>query len=51
MLVYSLYNIHAAGVQGYGAMLGLAMGFGGITQWTAGVQEWASGNVSHTHAQ
>ncbi|KAL7421343.1 hypothetical protein Q5752_004228 [Cryptotrichosporon argae] len=43
--VLSMYNCHARGVTTPNVILGLAMGYGGLTQLIAGIEEWACGNT------
>ena len=43
--VLSLYNVAARGVAVPNAVLGLAIGYGGMAQFVAGVWEFAAGNT------
>ncbi|UZJ55894.1 hypothetical protein CBS101457_005214 [Exobasidium rhododendri] len=43
--VLSLYNVGARGVTAPNAVLGLAIGYGGLAQFVAGVWEFAAGNT------
>jgi len=43
--VLSLYNVGARGVAAPNAVVGLAIGYGGLAQFVAGVWEFAAGNT------
>lgn len=43
--VLSLYNVNARGVTAPNAVIGLAVGYGGLAQFVAGVWEFAAGNT------
>ncbi|CAK9786845.1 hypothetical protein CC85DRAFT_288215 [Cutaneotrichosporon oleaginosum] len=43
--VLSLYNAQARGVKHPNVILGLALGYGGLAQIIAGIEEWACGNT------
>ena len=43
--VLSLYNVQARGITAPNAVIGLAVGYGGLAQFVAGVWEFAAGNT------
>jgi succinate-acetate transporter protein len=45
--ILSMYNVGARGIGEPNVVLGMALGYGGLVQLIAGVEEWACGNVSH----
>jgi succinate-acetate transporter protein len=45
LFLYSLYNLHVAGVQTPNAIVSVAICFGGFTQVLAGLWEFVSGNT------
>lgn len=42
--ILSMYNIQASGVRTPNVVLGMALGYGGLVQLIAGIEEWACGN-------
>jgi succinate-acetate transporter protein len=40
-----MYNVRARGITTPNVVLGMALGYGGLVQLIAGVEEWACGNV------
>ena len=47
--ILSLYNVQARGIATPNVVLGMALGYGGLAQLIAGIEEWACGNVSLQH--
>ena len=44
-----MYNVKARNIGHPNVVLGMALGYGGLVQLIAGVEEWACGNVrTHT---
>jgi succinate-acetate transporter protein len=43
--ILSMYNVRAGGVATPNVVLGMALGYGGLVQLIAGIQEWACGNT------
>ena len=43
--VLSCYNVQARHVTHPNVVLGMALGYGGLCQLIAGIEEWASGNT------
>jgi succinate-acetate transporter protein len=41
----SLYNVRARGITTPNVILGMALGYGGLVQLIAGIEEWAVGNT------
>ncbi|WVQ81545.1 hypothetical protein IAT38_003669 [Cryptococcus sp. DSM 104549] len=41
----SLFNVSARGVTTHNAILGMALGYGGLAQIIVGIEEWACGNT------
>lgn len=44
-LVLSFFNVQARHITHLNVILGLALGYGGLAQIIAGVEEWACGNT------
>lgn len=40
-----MYNVSVRGIAHPNVVLGMALGYGGLVQLIAGVEEWACGNV------
>ncbi len=40
----SMYNVQARSITHPNVVLGLALGYGGLVQLIAGIEEWACGN-------
>ncbi|ORY26237.1 GPR1/FUN34/yaaH family-domain-containing protein [Naematelia encephala] len=43
--ILSLYNVQARGITTPNVILGMALGYGGLAQLIAGIEEWACGNT------
>lgn len=43
--VLSMYNVQARHITHSNVILGMALGYGGLVELIAGVEEWASGNT------
>jgi len=43
--VLSMYNVQARGITTPNVVLGMALGYGGLVQTIAGIEEWACGNT------
>lgn len=48
--ILSMYNAGTRSIAHPNVVLGMALGYGGLVQLIAGVQEWACGNVSRARA-
>jgi len=44
-LILSFYNVQTRGITHPNVVLGSALGYGGLAQLIAGIEEWASGNT------
>ena len=43
--VLSMYNVQTRGITHPNVVLGMALGYGGLVQLIAGIEEWACGNT------
>ena len=43
--ILSMFNVQARGITTPNVILGMALGYGGLVQLIAGIEEWACGNT------